>query len=655
MLNLEKIRSNILYPLPKIGMRNQKSAFAVVICFVVWQVIRLANPNIELHPLYAYVSVVLTMRDTPENSNIYGKIRVKLTIIGLSVALVFISVSYEIQSYLSNEYLEIVVELIIIALGIIFSLYLSYVLKCDNLCAISAVVFLVCMIRDNSENVYIYALLRTLETILGIGISLLVNKYFLPLKKEKPGDDDVYLMGVDVGTSAIKAAVFDENGEQIASSTVDYTLNTKGKFVEFDAEQYWVLFQKGMNEVAGNLTISALSIDTQCETLILTDEYGNPTRNAIVWLDNRATEEAKEIENMFGVQNVYEITGQPEITATWPACKLLWVKKNEPETWAKTKKIFLLEDYLLYKLTGEFVTEKTLQSSSLYFNIRKGTWWTEMLDFIGVSEDMLPEIHNSGEVVGKSGDMSIVTGAIDQIAGAIGAGIINNSVVSEMTGTTMVIFVPSDEIPPYNANSKVPCHVNYDGKYCLMSWTPTAGIALKWFKNNFCEHFSFQELDELANKVMAGSDGLTFLPYLCGSIMPKYNPEAKGAFYGFTLEHTRGHAVRSILESVACMLKSNIDYLGLDCDEIRSMGGGSSSPLWCQIKADLTGKRIVTLKNSETACLGSAILAGVGIGVYSSVENACERLIKMDKVYKPSGADYTKAYKRFCDLEAKTI
>lgn len=446
-----------------------------------------------------------------------------------------------------------------------------------------------------------------------------------------------YLLGIDVGTTSLKAAVFNEIGEEIRSVTKDYTLETSGSVVEFPAENYWVLFSEALDEVSRDIDIAALAIDTQCETMILTDEVGNPLRNAIVWLDNRAAEEAKEIENAFGTQKVYEITGQPEVAATWPACKLLWIKKNEPEIWAKTKKIFLLEDYLLYKLTGKFVTEKTLQSSSLYFDIRQGAWWQEMLDYIGIDKAMLPEIRSSSEIIGKYRNMSVVTGAIDQIAGAIGAGIAGHGIVSEMTGTTMVIFVPSDEIPPYNPESKVPCHVNFDGKYCLLSWTPTAGIALKWFKNNFCENFSFHELDKLANDVPAGANGLTFLPYLCGSTMPKYNPDAKGAFCGLTLEHTRGHFVRSILEAVACMLKSNLDYLGLSCNEIRSMGGGASSPLWCQIKADLTGKRIVTLKNKESACLGSAILAGVGIGIYPSVKFACEKLVWTDKVYEQIG------------------
>ena len=157
----------------------------------------------------------------------------------------------------------------------------------------------------------------------------------------------------------------------------------------------------------------------------------------------------------------------------------------------------------------------------------------------------------------------------------------------------------------------------------------------------------------MAEKVDAGSNGLTFLPYLCGSTMPKYNPDARGVFYGLTMEHTRGHAVRSILESVSCMLKNNLEYLGLECSEIRTMGGGAQSPLWCQIKADMTNKRIVTLKNDETACLGSAILAGTATGVFESVEKACEIAVTPNKVYEPKGVDYTECYERFCNLDDK--
>ena len=454
-------------------------------------------------------------------------------------------------------------------------------------------------------------------------------------------------MGADIGTTSLKAAVFDTDGNMLKSVTKDYTLNVSGDTVEFPPDEYVRLFSEAFDELNECYPVYAFSIDTQCETLIVADKDGDPLMNAIVWLDNRASKQAEEIKAHFGNKKVYDVTGQPEITATWPAAKMLWIKENQPEVYKKSGKVFLLEDYLLYRLTGNFVTEKTLQSSTIYFDIKNECWWQEMLDFIGVKKEWLPKLYNSAERIGEYKGAVAVTGAIDQIAGAIGAGVTDKSIVSEMTGTTMVVFAPSETVPEYDPLSIVPCHKNYDGKYCLLAWTSTAGIALKWFKNNFCEDYSFKELDGMAKEIKPGSDGLTFVPYLCGSTMPHYDPDAKGAFIGLTMEHTRAHAVRSILESVACMLKANLDYLKIDCTEIRSMGGGASSPLWCRIKADMTGKNIATLENNETACLGSAILAGVGAGLFDDVASVSEKFVKIMKTYKPSGDDYSECYMRF--------
>ena len=453
-------------------------------------------------------------------------------------------------------------------------------------------------------------------------------------------------LGIDFGTTSVKAVLFDEKLNQLAEYTEDYKVNASGDRVELPPETYRQLLQNTLAHIKEQGKIHCLSIDTQCETLILTDDKGVPVRDAIVWLDNRATDEAAQIETHFGRQKVYEVTGQPEITATWPACKLLWVKNHEPDVWAKTKKIFLLEDYLLYTLTGEFVTEKTLQSSTIYFDIRNGGWWQEMLEYIGVSDTMLPKLMGSGEYVDEYDGIKIVTSAMDQVAGAIGAGVVEQGIISEMTGTTMAIYMPTDKIPAFNLDSFVPCHYSFDNSYCLLSWSPTAGMALKWFRDTFLKEKSFEELNPLAAAVPIGCDGLTFLPYLCGSTMPKYNPNARGSFTGLTPEHTAGHFVRSIMESVACILKSNLDHLGMPVEQIRIMGGGAKSPLWSQMKADITGLKLQTLKNKETACLGAAILAGVGAGVFPSVKDAC-KYISIDKEYTPSGDDYTDVYANF--------
>jgi len=460
------------------------------------------------------------------------------------------------------------------------------------------------------------------------------------------------LLGIDVGTTSLKAVCFDEAGNSLAGTCIDYTLDTRGDTVEFDAMEYIRIAKRAIEEISSKVTIDAISIDTQGETMILTDENGTPTMPAIVWLDNRAVKEAEEISRHFGQEIIYRTTGQTETTGGWPACKLLWVKRNLPEVWKKTKKVFLLEDWLLWALTGEFVTEPTIQSSSLYLDIVKKDWWQEMLTFIGVEREMLPTVLPSGKKAGMYGDIQVVTGALDQIAGAVGVGVVDENIVSEMTGTIMAICVVTDKIPAYDEKSKIPCHLHaIDGKYVSLLWSSTAGMALKWFRNSFAENLSFRELDELAEKAGIGAEGLTMLPHLCGSTMPVYNPDARGTFWGMTLAHSRGHFVRAILEAVAFTLKDDLDCIGAKCEEVRITGGGASSPLWAQIKADVTGLRLATLKEKESACLGTAILAGVGCGVYESVEKACEKIIQTKNCYTPSGASYDAAYRQYKKLD----
>lgn len=465
-------------------------------------------------------------------------------------------------------------------------------------------------------------------------------------------------LGIDIGTTSLKAAVFDGAGKRLGLVCYDYILDTDPAtgYIEFDAESYVKMTQRAIAELTESCgKIDALSIDTQGETLILTDGEGNPVYPAVVWLDNRATSEAREIEERFGRKTVYEITGQSEIAAAWPAPKLMWFKKNRPEVWKRTKKIFLLEDYVMYKLSGSFVTEPTVQSSSLYLDIRRNEWWEEMLDFIGVSSDMLPKIVGSCEKIGFYNDVPVVSGMLDQIAGTIGAGVTDGKKISEMTGTIMAICALTDIIPEYNENSVVPTHVHaIPGKYCRILCSSTAGMALKWFKNNFSESFSFKELDALAEKITPGCDGLTMLPYFCGAYTPKYDPEARAVFAGVELSHTRAHFARAIMEAIAFNLKQNLDVaLSKDTEEIRITGGGASSPLWASIKANVTAMTLKTLKESETACLGSALSAAVGIGDFTDIAAAADCIVKTDKEYAPSGMDYAEAYERYCKLDEK--
>ena len=463
-------------------------------------------------------------------------------------------------------------------------------------------------------------------------------------------------IGIDIGTTSIKAAVFTADGTRLALRTVDYTLDTDPQtgYIEFEATKYVKMCKdviKDLSDECGK--IDALSIDTQGETLIFTDENGTPVYPAIVWLDNRASEEAEEIKTAFGNKRVYEVTGQPEITAGWPASKVLWMKKNEPAVFQKIKKIFMLEDYILYALSGNFVTEPTIQSSTIYYDVVNGCWWDEMLDFVGISKSQLPKVVKTASLVGEYNGIKVVSGMLDQIAGTLGAGVTDETRISEMTGTIMAICVMTDKMPEYNPDSIIPCHLHaVEGKYCLILWSSTAGMALKWFKNNFAESFSFRELDELAEKIAPGSDGLTMLPYFTGSTMPKYNPDARAVFSGINLSHTRAHFARAIMEAIAFTLKQNLEYVGEDAiKEIRITGGGASSPLWASIKSDVTGKVLKTLTESETACLGSALAAAVGIGEFASLKDAVDSVVKTKKVYEPTGLDYTEAYENYCKLD----
>ena len=464
------------------------------------------------------------------------------------------------------------------------------------------------------------------------------------------------LLGIDIGTTSLKAAVFDGEGKRLSVRSIDYTLDTDAEtgYIEFNADEYIKMCKEVIADLEAECgKIDALSVDTQGETLILADAKGKALCPAVVWLDNRAVQEAEAIKAEFGNKLVYEVTGQPEITAGWPASKLLWFKNNRPEIFEKTEKIFMLEDWVLYKLSGEFVTEPTIQSSTTYYDITANKWWPEMLDFIGIGADKLPRIVPSASVVGEYNGIKVVSGALDQIAGTIGCGVTNESVISEMTGTIMAICVMTDKLPKYNPDSIIPCHVHaIDGKYCLILWSSTAGMALKWFKNNFSENFKFSELDKLASEIPAGCDGLSMLPYFTGSTMPKYNPDARAVFAGITLSHTRGHFARSIMEAIAYTLKQDLDYVGAHkVNEIRITGGGASSPLWAQIKADVTGRTLHSLAEGETACLGGAIMAAVGIGLYESVSLAADAVVKTKGEYTPSGTDYSEAYERYCALD----
>jgi len=491
-----------------------------------------------------------------------------------------------------------------------------------------------------------------------------------------------YILAVDLGTTAIKVILFGIDGQIIADSTQEYQLLTPDELsVELEVETYWQAFKQGVTEILKKSKVNpdkvdSIGISAQGETLILVDEKGVPLDNAIVWLDNRAQEEAKELTDIFGNEETYKITGQVKIVPTWPAAKLLWYKKNKPNIFNKVAKFLLIEDYFIYRLAGRYLCEGSLICSTLYWDITKKIWWKEMLDYLGIKESQLPKICESGEVAGAllpniakelglSSKTIVATGALDQACGAIGVGNIIPGVVSETTGAGFDIHATIDK-PTFDEKMRMPCH--YHGMpdtYMLHTFT-TGGIVLKWFRENFCaseidlatllHEDSYSLLDKEADNVPPGCNGLVMLPHLQGAMAPEANPKAKGVFYGFTLHHGKPYFIRSIMEAIAFMLQRNIDVLkdmGLDIKEIRSLGGGSKSSLWTQIKADVTQVPVCIMKNGEAGCLGAAILAGKATGTYSNIEEAVKTMVRVKDRIKPQkeNADiYKKSYSRYVSL-----
>lgn len=473
-----------------------------------------------------------------------------------------------------------------------------------------------------------------------------------------------YLLAVDAGTTSVKTVLFDLYGNEQACCVSEYELEKSNpNYVEVDPEVYWNATTDGIASLLRDsgidpVDIVAVGVTSQGETLIVLDEEGKPLRKAIVWLDNRAIDEAGEIADNFTSDEVYRITGQHEIAPGWPASKILWLRNNEPEIFAKSAKFLMVEDYLIYRLTGKFATDHALNPSSLYYDIENLCWWSDMLDFLEISSEQLPELLYSGEVAGQisadiglSKETKVTVAPIDQIAGAVGAGNIRPGMITETTGSALAICATLDTLE-YDPEKQVGLYLHAQkGNYVLLPWNPTAGMIFRWFRDELGGGKSYQELAKQAAKIPSGSDGLIVLPHFSGV----------GAFIGLTLAHTQGHIVRAIFESVAFMLRENIELLeniGIEIKEICSLGGASHSTLWTQIKADVLQQNIVLMECDETTCLGTAVLSAIGTGVYNDLATAKKNMVRIKKIIKPNRENaiiYHKAFKKYKEQEQNYV
>lgn len=480
-----------------------------------------------------------------------------------------------------------------------------------------------------------------------------------------------YYLGLDIGTTGIKAAVFDDSGTPCGSGLSEYTLETpEPDIVELDAEQYWASTREAVKTAVESSGVApekirAMSVTGQAETLIMTGADHKPLRKAIVWLDNRAGREAKIIEREFTSGSLFHLSGQTEMLPCWPAAKILWFRENEPELFAKTEKFLMVEDYIVHKLTGRCATCRGLMPSSLYYDIRTKRYDTEMLDFLGIREEQLPELRDSGEIIGRciENDSMIPAGTpvaaapIDHVCGNLGSGCAGKGMISETTGCTLALCAAFPSLV-YDEERRLSTYLGFaPDTFVLLPWAPTAGMLLKHFRDEFTGGMSYKEFDETAAMVRAGSEGLILLPHCAGAVSPVCNSEARGVAYGITLAHKRGHWARAIMESVAYLLRDNIEVLrslGAEITEIRSLGGASRSRLWLQIKANVLNLPVTVTECGEATSLGAAILGAVACGDFADTAAAAARMVRISARIEPDGdsAAYQEYFRQYQKLNS---
>ena len=475
-----------------------------------------------------------------------------------------------------------------------------------------------------------------------------------------------YILAIDIGTTAFKAAVFDHEGNECAAATEEYLILTpQPGWAEMDPDQYIDIFKRIVRRAVSKSGVNkedivTLGISCQLETSLFLDKDHQPLRKAIVWCDTRAAKEAGDIVDEFGSRTVHRHTGQVGKDAIWPGAKLLWLKKHEPEVFANLDKVIQLNGYFAYLLTGKMVEDDSLLGSTVYWDINTRDYWDKMLDFIGITRDQLPEIVVPGTLVGKitkeaaadfglSENLTVNIGGSDLACGVVGTGAIDLGCFSDSTGSALCTMAITDHVV-LDPTMQMPCYCSVLPGYYMVHAYSTGGMFMKWFRDTFGEMEMLREIkegvnafdlmDQLAESVPAGSDGLIALPHLQGSGPPDLNANAKCCFFGMTLAHGKAHFARSIMESIVmvlCRILETTEALDIKSDKIISFGGGALSPVWCQIKADATGKKVITTANNKSAgCLGACILAGVACGMWDSVESACAAIIKEDKVYEPN-------------------
>ncbi len=471
------------------------------------------------------------------------------------------------------------------------------------------------------------------------------------------------MLGLDIGTSATKALLLSSNGDIWAAESPHHLMCPKPGWAEQDPTEWWHAALAAMKQVLRLARrkaseIDAIGLSGQMHGSVFLGDSPKPIRPAILWNDQRTSPQCRRIVELAGGREaLISMVSNPALTG-FTAPKILWLMENEPARFARTRHILLPKDYIRYCLTGQYVTDVADASGTLLLNVNTRQWHTDLIARLGIDPNLLPSVMESTDISGtvtpsvagltglRSG-IPVVAGAGDQAAGAVGAGVVSPGVLSATIGTSGVIFAATDK-PLTDPQGRIHtmCHA-IPNTWCMFGCMLSAGGSYQWLKNmlqsagskSSAAALTYDRMNAMADGVPPGSENLLFLPYLTGERCPHADPNARGCFVGLTPQHRAGHLVRAVMEGVTLAMRQQVQMmrdLGAGVKEIRAGGGGSRSPLWLQMQADMYNAPVCTIRADQGAALGAAILAAVGIGVWPTVPQATTALIKTKARYKPN-------------------
>lgn len=494
----------------------------------------------------------------------------------------------------------------------------------------------------------------------------------------------MHVLGVDLGSTNVKAALYDlEKRRILAQDSVSYpTFYPQPGWAEQDPRDWWEAFVKVVRRVVRSAKverIEALAVSSQREGVVLMDKSGRALGRCIIWMDRRSEKEAEYIEEKLGLENVYRRTGL-RVDATFTATKLLWIKRRQPDVYRKASYVLQPKDYIVYMLSGRYITDYTLASRTLLFDIEKRTWIDEYFEELEL-DNLFPDVfwswepvgelrHEISEKLGLKGSTIIVAGSGDRAAESIGAGAVEEGIVVESTGTTTNVNTLSySPRKDRGLRSLTGLHVE-EGLWLIELGLSMGASLFKWFAENYAVDLvvtarmyrgdPYELLSEVASRVPPGAEGVILLPFFMGARAPWWKKGVRGALFGLTLGHTREHMVRALLESIAYDIRAAVEVLeelGIRVREIRSIGGASRNIVWLRIKSDVLKRPITVPRVENAAILGDIGLALKGLGSIKSVRDVSRDLETAYKIYpiRENSEIYEEFYRKYVKLVSDVL